>query len=157
MTVNTTTTDHILTELGLIRRTSNLANQLRYFIALSKQKRESEVTDQEMDMALLFRFNLTIETETVSASEKAFPKQYEAVDYFESKTISFGDFYKIARSRVLTTLGKHAGEDVTSIIEDFFLSTKQYTSQIIDQYEQELRAKIRERMTKDGLISNVRR
>ncbi len=147
--------DYILTEYGFIRRTSNIAESARLFVARAKNKLSTSITDEEINNVLIFRFNTGTSSKSISASEKKIPKQYESVDYSEFQTIDFGDYFRLMREKTLIKLEQMAGQDITDIITEFFIETKQFISEVTDQYEREIRTRLRNRMAKDNLVSHI--
>ncbi len=155
MTTSTNSTDLILTEYGLIRRTSSLVESIRFFISRAKSKLNTHITDEEINNALIFRFNMSITSKSVSAAEKKIPKQYESLDYSEFQNIDFGQYFNIMREKTLIKLDSMAGEDVTDVISNFFQETKQFVAELTNQTEREIRTRLRERMAKDSLVSHI--
>lgn len=157
MTVSTSTTAFIHTSLGLVQRNSSLINFIRDFVASAKNKSSGTVTDDEIDSTLLFRFYTTIVSRTVSVSDKKFPKQYEGADYFESATISFETYVTVLREKTKLKLESMTGQDVTSVLENYFIQTKTYINELINRYEDDLRSLINKRIIGDGLVPTITR
>lgn len=134
--------------VGKIRRSSTLFQKLEQTARNSFNIPEDEpVSDDDIRFVFTAHLHTIPSSRTISYSRKGFRKQYEAEDFFETRTLDFTEMHQELKDETLATINP---EDATDALTNFFRRLRAFMGTAIQEQRKDAQKSVVDEMKSQG-------